>query len=633
MTETNALARRQEAVERIHAWALERGFAPRFVLCNGKRAIGDFVSDKAGDPISLDEVLDHLRSGDGNGKNVGLVPASLGLLVLDDDSHAPKYKGVQEKPPEGAVVSYKTTSGGWHHVYRYEGEELPGKWALGETRYSHGYVVLWAADALADALEKLFDDCGFLSPGDVPLLGGAPRDDVHRLDEAKRRRPNPGRTVWERYQWERENTPDGARHDAMRLATAKGLRGEKEAGELWAREMSPDRDITAEYKRMADRAWEQWGHEWPAGERRGDELPVAALLNDRFPCPYDLDAPPRKWLVNGWIPMGTVTSIYGRGAVGKSFSMLQLALAVASTDARPFWFRSSVHDLRMPAITASGKVMLVSYEDGPNEIGRRLRQLHGCGRNAESARDSGRIQLFNASGLGPCHETDMRSGRLGITTVGQAVEQAARKTKPTLLVLDPLEAAFGGGENIRKDVRQFVGYWDSLAEELECAVLIVGHPAKASVGEASEYSGSTAWRNAVRSMITMDRRESGETVITRAKGNYSPIDDYDLAIEYSGGSHPKPAEFRAVLPPLKKSKSGSLGSERNREVAEALIEAGLPRPAIVNCLEPSQDGTRVCRRSLDRWAKNNGLEIAAGSRGWESRLTEEQRSLYEASKP
>ena len=48
--------------------------------------------------------------------------------------------------------------------------------------------------------------------------------------------------------------------------------------------------------------------------------------------PLELDGeaiPPRRWLVDGWIPMGAVTMLAGDGGVGKSLLAMQLATACA----------------------------------------------------------------------------------------------------------------------------------------------------------------------------------------------------------------------------------------------------------------------------------------------------------------
>ena len=68
------------------------------------------------------------------------------------------------------------------------------------------------------------------------------------------------------------------------------------------------------------------------------------------------------------------------------------------------------------------------------------------------------------------------------------------------MVIDPLAAAYAGDENSRGLVRAFLSSWDAWARRCRCAVLFVGHTPK----NAARTSGSTDWRNAVRSVWTLE---------------------------------------------------------------------------------------------------------------------------------
>ena len=90
-------------------------------------------------------------------------------------------------------------------------------------------------------------------------------------------------------------------------------------------------------------------------------------------------------------------------------------------------------------------------------------------------------------------------------------------------------------------------------------VLLVGHPAKASEGEASDYSGSTAWLGSVRTLLTLrtpppkgeaaaDRNcEQWRTLagpdgyervalLARRKNNYGPSGDAITVATCGGGA-------------------------------------------------------------------------------------------------
>ncbi len=82
----------------------------------------------------------------------------------------------------------------------------------------------------------------------------------------------------------------------------------------------------------------------------------------------------------------------------------------------------------------------------------------------------------------------------------------AARVGARLLILDPLAAVFGGSENDRAAVREFVSALDRWGREHRCAILLIAHPPKpASGAPAPRYSGSTDWRNAARTVWTLER--------------------------------------------------------------------------------------------------------------------------------
>src|ERR1700687_1025173 len=62
-------------------------------------------------------------------------------------------------------------------------------------------------------------------------------------------------------------------------------------------------------------------------------------------------------------------------------------------------------------------------------------------------------------------------------------------------MLDNLSCLFGGSENDRHHVREFISALSWAGQPTHAAMLLIGHVSKP---KGSEYSGSTAWENAVR---------------------------------------------------------------------------------------------------------------------------------------
>jgi hypothetical protein len=65
-------------------------------------------------------------------------------------------------------------------------------------------------------------------------------------------------------------------------------------------------------------------------------------------------------------------------------------------------------------------------------------------------------------------------------------------------MLDNLSCLFGGNENDRHHVREFISALSWAGLPTHAAMLLIGHVSKP---KGSEYSGSTAWENAVRARL------------------------------------------------------------------------------------------------------------------------------------
>jgi hypothetical protein len=96
-----------------------------------------------------------------------------------------------------------------------------------------------------------------------------------------------------------------------------------------------------------------------------------------------------------------------------------------------------------------------------------------------------------------------------------SLEERIRDTECQVLIVDGITDTFGGNENVRSEVKQFVNALVRLIPADDGAVLLVGHVAKlTATGESRSegYSGSTGWHNAVRArwyLYPEKRQENG----------------------------------------------------------------------------------------------------------------------------
>ena len=217
--------------------------------------------------------------------------------------------------------------------------------------------------------------------------------------------------------------------------------------------------------------------------------------------------PARRWLVDGWLPDSRIALFTGRGGSGKSQLALQLATALSGDvpeDGRREWFAGG------PELQGGqGTTVFATWEDDDTEI--LHRQLNNptfaySGAPAFQEAMGGRFIFVDAAGRGPLWSVGPSRDTFGeLTPMGGALRAVCESSGARLLVVDALASAYGCSENERPAVRAFLSSWDRWARDANCTVLVVAHPPKNTDGADAVYSGSTDWRNGVRSMITLDR--------------------------------------------------------------------------------------------------------------------------------
>lgn len=246
--------------------------------------------------------------------------------------------------------------------------------------------------------------------------------------------------------------------------------------------------------------------------------------------------PPRRYAIQDWLPIGCVTSIYGVGGIGKTMLVQQMSTCIA-TGISAFGFTVAEH----------GPVLGMFSEDDDDELWRRqwrINQAVGCSvRNLRGLRIQGRAGLENLLVHYP------PNGLPAAQPFIEIVSTQAALLRPKLIVLDNIAQMFGGNENDRTHVADFVNRLTRLARQHECAVALVGHPAKA---DGSEYSGSTQWNNSVRCRLMLSRSEGDDLLRARSKSNYARPDtmplrwcDGVLRPSRTGDMSPEDAEMAA----------------------------------------------------------------------------------------
>ena len=277
---------------------------------------------------------------------------------------------------------------------------------------------------------------------------------------------------------------------------------------------------------------------------RGEIFDNLRVLNNKIspqPTPAiiqwkDIPKVNREWLIDQWMPANTVTMFTGQGGAGKSWLTLQAVCQVCCG------FPDAYLDPRfgkVADITSQKNVIFATYEDEPAEIKRRLQTLAD---GMPWIKDSmGIIQqhlhIVDMRGIGSVWGPGrgMHIQNTGeLLSAGEDLRAICEDKKARLLVLDPLSGAFGGNENDRTAVYDFVSSFRRWGDTAKCAMLVIGHLPKGEEAKKSGYSGNSAWEASARSMWMLSKKsfvegkkDEKETkrywTLEHTKSNYAAI--------------------------------------------------------------------------------------------------------------
>ena len=219
---------------------------------------------------------------------------------------------------------------------------------------------------------------------------------------------------------------------------------------------------------------------------------------------------PRKEAVKGMISRGRVALLTGDGGGGKTLLAIQLGFNTSTTWPGPDgrrWFAGGP-EIDMAAETC----VMATWEDEYDEINRRMLQNPNVPNAAGLGEALGdRFIAVDASERGPIWADDK------LTEFGEWLRKLAEFRAAKVLIIDALDSAYAGSEIDRASVRAFIGSWDGWGRRYDCTVLIVAHPPKTE----AKYSGSTAWRNGVRTLLHFERTTDDKAILTVDKANYA----------------------------------------------------------------------------------------------------------------
>jgi RecA-family ATPase len=236
----------------------------------------------------------------------------------------------------------------------------------------------------------------------------------------------------------------------------------------------------------------------------------------------------RRWLASSRIPMRAVTILSGDGASGKTTILMQLSAAVVL---QRDWLGLPVEE--------HGPVMFITAEEDADEVHRRLAAIaehYGVGFS-----DLSHFHFACLSGEDSLLCVAQRDGTLRATPLFERIEEAARRIRPRLICIEAAADVYGGDENVRGQVRQFIQLLRRLALAADAAVVLIQHPSVMGMQEGQGRSGSTGWRNSARAQLYFasakrgdDDQESDVRELRVVKSNYSRAGD-TIAVRWERG--------------------------------------------------------------------------------------------------
>lgn len=230
-----------------------------------------------------------------------------------------------------------------------------------------------------------------------------------------------------------------------------------------------------------------------------------------------------RWLWYPYIPLGTVTAMFGQGGQGKSFITCDFAARLSRGAGFP--------DADAPK--QAQKVLMLSAEDDyPTVLVPRLIK-----------------QGANLDNIA------VPSFQFTLTENGaKDVTELMREFSATIVMIDPIVYYAGGKMDMNKanEVRAMMEQLKIAADQSQSAVIIVGHVKKSEEGgDQNRMMGSADWVNAARSGLLVARTNDGTRIMKHVKTNYGvagPARSFDITEEglvwgdvYDEDDLPKPS--------------------------------------------------------------------------------------------
>lgn len=247
--------------------------------------------------------------------------------------------------------------------------------------------------------------------------------------------------------------------------------------------------------------WEEW-HEWI--EDINDDLPDPENLTDVWNNMPELSPP----LIHGMLRQGHKMLLAGPSKAGKSFSLIELAIAIAEGKD---WIGFNC---------TRGKVLYVNLElDRPSAYHRFK-------------------DVYNALGWEPNHIDNidvwnLRGKTVPMDKLAPKLIRRAQKKNYIAVIIDPIYKVLTGDENSAEQMAHFTNQFDKVCTELGSSVIYCHHHSKGSQGDKASHdrsSGSGVFARDPDAIVDLIELEVTEA-LRKQEENKAVCEVYESALQ------------------------------------------------------------------------------------------------------